>query len=131
MAATEDPQQGSSAYPDARLRSWIDQGEHNQNIVATEHQHDGIATTIYQACVDLYRGIWNAYRIHRTKSDPHRIQIRDNLSQFVLWGESIKDGKFDTVLESSNDLRDCVLEVLSHITKTLIKGMPAEAWVLI
>ena len=120
MAATADPQQGTLSYLDARLRSWIDQSERNQNIISTEHEHHEIATTLYQTCVDLYRGIWDCYRRDGKKSGKFRDQIRDNLSQLLLLGDTVENGRLDACLGYSDDLKECVLDILSHIAETLI-----------
>ena len=48
--------------------------------------------------------------------------LKEELGRLYLWGEAFENGKLDKALEQSEDLRDTVLEFLSAIGDSIIRG---------
>ena len=83
----------------------------------------GFAARLYQLCL---RALQDFYRQERDKDSSRSgsIVLRECLGRLYLWAEPFGVGELDRALEQSNELRDDVLERLSHIGKLLLRGKP-------
>jgi hypothetical protein len=46
--------------------------------------------------------------------------LKDSMGKLFLWGDGFRDGRLETTLEKSDDLKEATLENLTAIGKTLI-----------
>lgn len=81
----------------------------------------GFAARLYHLCLRALQGFYIQERGKLT-SRSHSTGLRECLGRLYLWGESFGNGKLDRALEESDELRECVLERLSHIGRLLLRG---------
>jgi hypothetical protein len=107
------------------LLEWLDRYQNAAGLRSASANLDpelGFASIVYRTCLQLFGEIWKSLNKDRNRPGTWQARTRHNLSRFVLWGDGFDHGCLDACLDRSTEIRDCVLEVLRDIGKTLVEG---------
>lgn len=82
---------------------------------------EGFAARLYVSCL---RTLQQLYRRERDYSPPKQRAhvLKEELGKLYLWGEHFGAGELDEALTQSDDLKENVIELLSGIGKSMLKG---------
>ncbi len=93
----------------------------NDGKPAEGEDDQGFGARLYHLCLRALQEFYIQKREKRT-SRSRSAGLRECLGRLYLWGESFGNGELDRALEESDELRESVLERLSHIGKLLLRG---------
>jgi len=98
----------------------------DRDLVYEQHSHDsGLVTGLYESCLHTLNEIWRQFtRNRRGPSASHRLltDIRDRL---CLWGEGFGAGQLESVISTSSEIFQEVVDLLFRIGHLLVKGASA------
>jgi hypothetical protein len=117
---------GRAPTSNAELLKWLDR--HQKAAVpcnsSTNPDHEvGFVSIVYQTCLQLFGEMWKSFIKDQNRPRAWQAHTRENLTRLALWGDLFEHGRLDACLDRSTEIRDCVLEALHDIGKTLIEGM--------
>ncbi len=85
---------------------------------------DELATRLYQQCIIIMKGLCRqSYRQGPTFS-----LWQNAIGSLYLWGEPFQNGKLDTALSQSDDLRNTILDLLGDIGDMLLGQEDIGMW---
>lgn len=109
------------------LLKWLDAGASgptaNDGIPAGDEDEQGFAARLHQLCLRALQD-FNSQERDKHSSGSCSVVLRECLGRLYLWGEPFGVGELDRALEQSDELKDNVLERLSHIGKLVLRGKP-------
>ena len=101
-------------------RSWLETNSFDPDAASRRSEHDdeaGLATRLYISCRESLADMCSS-----EPSGPQSLLLREELAKLYLWGQGFGPEELDTALEYSEDARDVVLNALSSIGRSLLRG---------
>jgi hypothetical protein len=104
-----------------QVEAWID----GATIRTNEGGHGttvGFAWNLYDQVFEVFTVLVPLVSKGRSsaQSTKHEKSLKDSLGKLFLWGDGFRDGGLENTLETSDDLKETVLETLVAMGKTLI-----------
>lgn len=86
---------------------------------------EGVASRLYRLCFESLRLLCRnglSSSLSGAVGSASLRKLRNELENLYLWGEAFKDGKLDRALESDEESKICVLQLLVDIGDLLFNG---------
>ena len=112
------------------LEEWIDGATIHKagagDAAATETHQEGFAWNLYEHDLLLFAQIVPlASQLPQRVSTKQARSLKGLLGDFFLWGDSFRDGRLQSVLEESDDLKNTVISSLATLGRVLISSRSA------
>ena len=107
------------------IRQWLDAGPSgpvaNNAAPAGDEDDQGFAGRLYHLCLSALQDFYRQQR-DQPSSESRLNVLRECLGRLYLWGEPFGIGELDKALRQSDELRDMVLERLTHVGKLVLRS---------
>ncbi len=116
------PPSAEAATSHSATANWV--AKHGNSALADELYSDtNFIEILYKSCLGLFAELWKyAHKSSCSLTESQKASLQRDLGSLALFGDGFENGKLDSFLALSDDLRENALEILSGIGDLLLQS---------